>query len=104
MAYYEALFNEELGFELVSSFQRPFRLGPLTLSDLAGTLGTDPIPELPVNNRSVWAAEEAFSIYDHAPVWIFRKTADFDEEKLRDFFDRFDLTQVVVQGPTNAEW
>lgn len=104
MAYYQALFDGELGFELAASFQRPFRLGPLTLSDLAGTLTTESVPSLPVNHRTIWAAEEAFSIYDHPPVWIFRKTADFSEEKLRNFLDQFDLTQVVVQGPRDAEW
>ncbi len=103
MAYYQALFDGSLGFKLVGEFQRPIKIGPFYVSDLAGTITTD-IPELPVVNLSNLAAEEAFSIYDHPPVWIFEKTDDFSEEKLREFLESFDLTEVVIQGPKEAEW
>lgn len=103
MAYYQALFDGTLGFRLVGEFQRPIRIGPLYISDLAGTVSTD-MPELPVVNLSSWAAEEAFSIYDHPPVWIFEKTEDFSEENLRSFLESFDLSKVVIQGPKDAEW
>ena len=103
MAYYQALFDGSLGFRLVREYQRPIQIGPLYISDLAGTVSTE-VPDLPVVNLSNWAAEEAFSIYDHPPVWIFEKTADFSEEKLRTFLESFDLTKVVIQGPKDAEW
>ncbi|MBR6090205.1 MAG: hypothetical protein IKP86_09750, partial [Anaerolineaceae bacterium] len=103
MAYYQSLFDESLGFRLVGEYQRPIQIGPLYISDLAGTVTTE-MPELPVVNLSNWAAEEAFSIYDHPPVWIFEKTADFSEEKLRSFLESFDLSKVVIQGPKDAEW
>ena len=103
MAYYQALFDGSLGFRLAGEFQRPIRIGPLYISDLAGTVTTE-MPELPVVNLSSWAAEEAFSIYDHPPVWIFEKTDDFSEAKLREFLESFDLSKVVIQGPKDAEW
>ena len=103
MAYYQALFDGSLGFKLAGEFQRPIQIGPWYISDLAGTISTE-MPELPVVNLSSWAAEEAFSIYDHPPVWIFEKTDDFSEEKLREFLESFDLTKVVIQGPKDAEW
>ncbi len=103
MAYYQALFDGSLGFRLAGEFQRPIQIGPLYISDLAGTVTTE-MPELPVVNLSNWAAEEAFSIYDHPPVWIFEKTEDFSEEKLRSFLESFDLSKVVIQGPKDAEW
>ena len=103
MAYYQALFDGSLGFRLAGEFQRPIRIGPLYISDLAGTVTTE-MPELPVVNLSSWAAEEAFSIYDHPPVWIFEKTEDFSEEALREFLESFDLSKVVIQGPKDAEW
>ena len=103
MAYYQALFDGSLGFKLIGQYQRPIKIGPFYISDLAGTVTTE-IPELPVVNLSSWAAEEAFSIYDHPPVWIFEKTPEFSEEKLRNFLESFDLTKVVIQGPKDAEW
>lgn len=103
MAYYQALFDGSLGFRLVGEFQRPIRIGPYYVSDLAGTVSKE-MPKLPVVNLSSWAAEEAYSIYDHPPVWIFEKTADFSEEKLKTFLDSFDLSKVVIQGPKDAEW
>ena len=103
MAYYQALFDGSLGFKLAGEFQRPIRIGPLYISDLAGTVTTE-MPELPVVNLSNWAAEEAFSIYDHPPVWIFEKTEDFSEENLRAFLESFDLSKVIIQGPKDAEW
>ena len=103
MAYYQALFDGSLGFRLAGEFQRPIRIGPLYISDLAGTVTTE-MPELPVVNLSNWAAEEAFSIYDHPPVWIFEKTEDFSAENLRSFLESFDLSKVVIQGPKEAEW
>ena len=103
MAYYQALFDGSLGFRLVREFQRPIEIGPFYISDLAGTVSTD-YPTLPVVNLSIWAAEEAFSIYDHPPVWIFEKTADFSEDTLREFLESFDLSKVVIQGPKDAEW
>ncbi len=103
IAYYQALFDGSLGFKLADAYQRPIKIGPFYISDLAGTITTE-YPELPVVNLSSIAAEEAFSVYDHAPVWIFEKTEDFSMEKLREFFESFDLTQVVIQGPADAEW
>lgn len=102
--YYESLFDGSLGFELAAQFQRPFKLGPLYFSDLTGKFYWNQAPVLPVKNLSPFAAEEAFSVYDHPPVWIFRKTADFDLSKAKAILDRADLSKVIVQGPTEAVW
>ena len=104
MAYYEALFDGSLGFKLTASFQRPFYILGLTISDLAGTISTEKNPILPIVNRSIWSAEEAFSVYDHPPVWIFKKTEAYSKEKSEAFFNQFDLSTVVVQSPPDAEW
>ncbi len=107
MEYYKALFDGRLGYELVGEFQNPIVIGPLQVSDAAGTVAWGKAPDLTPNagdpfNSNIFAAEEAFTVYDHAPVWIFRKRADFDLAKATAILDRIDLNTVVVQGPLDA--
>ena len=99
--YYRALFDGRLGFELAASFTSPIRLGPLYVSDIAGSAAWGHAPELPVYNSNLLAAEEAFSVYDHAPVWIFHKRADFSIEQVRAVLAAVDLTTVVPPDPRN---
>jgi len=104
LEYYRALFDGRLGFELAAEFQSPITLGPLQISDVAGTWAWGRRPDLTPNandpfNDNLFAAEEAFSVYDHAPVWIFRKRADFSLEQAGALLYAFDLTEVVSQGP-----
>ncbi|MGH2522818.1 MAG: DUF2298 domain-containing protein, partial [Anaerolineales bacterium] len=108
MEYYRALFDGRLGFELAAQFQSPIRIGPLQISDVAGTWAWGRAPDLPAPgpdfpfNNSQLAAEEAFSVYDHAPVWIFRKRPDFDLEKARAVLNAIDLSTVMNLGPREA--
>lgn len=104
MEYYRALFDGRLGFELVAAFQSPLKIGPLQISDLAGTVAWNEPPELPLFNYSWLAAEEAFSVYDHPPVWIFKKRPDFDLEAARQVLEAVDLGRVVIQSPREASW
>ncbi|MGA2111237.1 MAG: DUF2298 domain-containing protein [Anaerolineales bacterium] len=101
VAYYQDLFAGRLGFTLVAQFQQPIRIGPLVLSDLAGTVGWNQTPTLPVYNSNLFAAEEAFSVYDHAPVWIFKKSPNFDLSKVKAVLDSVDLQYVVPADPRN---
>lgn len=103
MDYYRALFNGSLGFDQVAMFTAPMKLGPLQVSDVGGTFAWNETPKLPLFNHSSLAAEEAFSVYDHPPVWIFKKRADFDIEKVRAILDKTDLTKVINEGPTTAQ-
>ncbi len=107
MEFYKALFDGRLGYEMVGEFQTPFSIGPLQVSDAAGTVAWGQAPDLTPNahdpfNNNLFSAEEAFTVYDHAPVWIFRKSADFDLDKAAAILDSIDLTTVVVQGPLEA--
>jgi YYY domain-containing protein len=102
MEYYRALFDGRLGFELAAQFQTPFQIGPLAFSDLAGTVTVNGTPRLPLFNDNLFAAEEAFSVYDHAPVWIFHKRADFSIEKASAILNAVDLAYVPHQDAHQA--
>ncbi len=102
MAYYSALFSGQLGFDKVAEFNAPLRLGPLYVSDLAGSVAWGHPPTLPVFNASPLAAEEAFSVYDHPPVWIFHKRPDFNINSVLGVLYSIDLGQVVIQSPRTA--
>ena len=47
-------------------------------------------------------AEEAFSVYDHPRVVIYRKTADFSPEKAAQILGQFDLDRTVKLWPKQA--
>ncbi|MBK8432977.1 MAG: hypothetical protein IPL28_17525 [Chloroflexi bacterium] len=100
--YFEALFAEELGFELVAQFHGDIRMGPLHISDTGGVVGWGQQPQIGWPHPGWTAAEEAFSVYDHPPVWIFKKTADFSLERLVAILGAVDVTNVVTMNPLEA--
>lgn len=102
MAYYRALFDGRLGFELISVFTAPLELGPYMVSDVGGTLGWQSMPALPLFSYNPLAAEEAFSVYDHPPVWVFRKRPDFNLDTATRILGDIDLSQVIIQSPREA--
>jgi hypothetical protein len=100
--YYRALFDGRLGFDLVAMFTSPIQIGPLEISDVGGTVAWGHQPTIPVFDGSFFGAEEAFSVYDHPPVWIFKKRADFDINNVRAVLDSVDLSRVVIQNAREA--
>lgn len=69
------MFEGRLGYNLVKVFQ------------------SDPgIGELSINDQS---AEEAFTVYDHPKVFIFRKSPSYDVAYISDLFKQVDLTRVI---------
>jgi hypothetical protein len=102
MLYYRSLFDGRLGFDLVATFTAPMQIGPLEISDVGGTLAWNHTPNLPLFNHSFFASEEAFSVYDHPPVWIFKKSNHFNIQTVKDILNSVDLEKVVIQGPRDA--
>jgi YYY domain-containing protein len=100
--YYEALFTGELGFELVHQEHANLQIGPLYISDTAGKVSWGAPPDVGWPPPGDLAAEEAFSVYDHPPVWIFQKTADYDRDKVVQLLGAVDLTQQLFQTPGQA--
>jgi len=69
------LFQGSLGFELAAVFESFPNLGGLEFNSQF--------------------AEEAFTVYDHPKVLIFKKTAGYDPMKTREILRAVDLTQVI---------
>ena len=76
------MFQGKLGFELIKVFDSSPRLGSLKFN--------------------TQFAEEAFTVYDHPKVFIFKKTADYRSDAVRDLLASVDLTQVVHLTPAQA--
>ncbi len=102
MRYYEALFSGELGFELVHQEHATHQIGPLYISDTTGQVSWGEPPEIGWPPPGDLAAEEAFSVYDHPPVWIFQKTDDFNRQDAAQLLNAVDLSQVVHMNPEEA--
>ena len=75
-------FQGNLGFELVKIFQSDPKLGPLDINDQF--------------------AEEAFTVYDHPKVLIFKKTDAYDPQKVADILGAVDFSHVIRVPPMRA--
>lgn len=76
------MFKGQLGYDLEAVFQSEPTLGTLEFN--------------------TQFAEEAFSVYDHPKVLIFKKNADFNIETARSIFSSVDLSQVIHVTPKKA--
>lgn len=87
--YYDKLFAGELGYEVAAVFNEGFQLGPLQVSD----------QHLPIYDSPAWLneleADEAFHVYDHPAVFIFRKTEEYSREKVEAIFSEVSLKQIA---------
>jgi YYY domain-containing protein len=79
-AYYSALFDGRLGFERAADFRSYPSLGPLAFPD----------------DR----AEEAFSVYDHPRVLLFRKNRSFTADRVRQILH----ASMPTVPPTLSDW
>ncbi|MCZ7673719.1 MAG: DUF2298 domain-containing protein [Chloroflexi bacterium] len=100
--YYESLFNGELGFDLVGEFHADFNVGPIYLSDTTGQVRWGEQPDVGWPPPGDLAAEEAFSVYDHPPVWIFAKTDEYSHENTVQVLGSVDLNKTIFMNPGEA--
>ncbi len=75
-------FQGKLGFDLIKISQSNPHLGPLSLNDQF--------------------AEEAFTVYDHPKVLIFRKTPQYSSLQVNQILSSVDLTRVIHVTPKRA--
>ena len=72
-------FKGNLGFELVKTFESDPQIGPLKINDQF--------------------AEEAFTVYDHPKVFIFQKTADYNQQQVSAILGSVDFSKVIRLPP-----
>ena len=95
-AYYRALFAGDLGFELVADYTSYPAIGPFRFPDQEIPY---PLQPAAYTAQSQWQlplppAEEAFSVYDHPRVLIFKKTAAYSRQRIESVLDSIDLSQA----------
>lgn len=76
------MYQGNLGYELIKVVHSMPNLGALTFNSQY--------------------AEEAFTVYDHPKVLIFKKTADYDPLKTRELLNSVDLSKVIYMTPKQA--
>ncbi|MEM9777149.1 MAG: glycosyltransferase family 39 protein, partial [Chloroflexota bacterium] len=100
--YYDGLFNGELGFEMIQEFHGEMSIGPIDMNDTTGQFGWGEVPVKAWPPPGMFAAEEAFSVYDHPPVWIFKKTEAYDDLAAARYLAEVDLKTATFQNPLEA--
>jgi 4-amino-4-deoxy-L-arabinose transferase-like glycosyltransferase len=95
-AYYRALFAGELGFELAADFTSYPALGPFRFPDQEIPYPLRPAAYAAQRQWQVPLppAEEAFSVYDHPRVLIFKKTVAYSRERIEAVLGGIDLDQT----------
>lgn len=73
------MFAGQLGFDLIKTFTSDPALGPLRLNDQF--------------------AEEAFTVYDHPKVLIFKKNDAYSEENVRQLLGSVDFDRIIRKPP-----
>jgi YYY domain-containing protein len=73
------MFQGGLGFELIQVFESPPRLGGLRLNDQY--------------------AEEAFTVYDHPKVLIFKKTQNYNSQQVHTLLATVDFSHIIRKAP-----
>lgn len=77
------MYQGRLGFELIKVVQSNPNLGSFQINDQY--------------------AEEAFTVYDHPKVLIFKKTSDYSQERVNQILEAVDLTNVIHVIPGRAK-
>ena len=78
------MFHGDLGFDLVAIFQSDPTLGSLNVNDQF--------------------AEEAFTVYDHPKVLVFKKTDAYSTSQARQILDQSNFNEIVRITPKKAAY
>lgn len=76
--FYREFFAGNLGFKLEKTFASWIQIGPFSFPDQA--LPTDNLPSW----MNEWESEEAFSVYDHPVVFLYKKVPNYNNLALKE--------------------
>jgi len=96
--YYRALFAGELGFELVADFTSRPAFGPFQFPDQENPfplMDADYVHQRNPIKVRLPPAEEAFSVYDHPRVLIFRKTNGYSRQRVEEVLGGIDVQRAL---------
>ena len=104
VAYYDALFDGRLGYELAAEFVSYPTLGPCQFPDQENpfNLMTPQYTDAQPCSIPYPYAEEAYSVYDHPTVLIFAKTGTYSYEKAAALLPESLLDDVQWMTPLEA--
>ncbi len=97
-AYYRALFGGELGFELAADFTSRPAIGPFQFPDQEcpyPLMEAEYVYQPEPIKVSLPPAEEAFSVYDHPRVLIFRKTAAYSRQHVEEVLGGINVERAL---------
>ena len=77
------MFEEQLGFELIKVFQSDPNIGNIRFN--------------------TQFADESFTVYDHPKVLIFRKSADYSQERAQEILSAVDLSMIAHSSPKDVK-
>ncbi|MCS6773797.1 MAG: DUF2298 domain-containing protein, partial [Thermoflexales bacterium] len=104
--YYRALMNGELGFELAADFHAFPRLGPFLFNSQEMPQPLVRSPNTQGTPMGIFVpyptAEEAFSVYDHPRVLIFRKTPRYSRERAERILGAADFALFMRRSPLES--
>ena len=89
--FYDALFGGELGYSVALVAASPPRLAGIAIPDQALPTAGQPIGSRP---WARWMPEEAFSVYDHPAVFVFRKDPRYTRAGAERALGGLELTDV----------
>ncbi|MEQ8189634.1 MAG: DUF2298 domain-containing protein, partial [Candidatus Eremiobacterota bacterium] len=82
VAYYKSLFDGTLGFEKIADFTSYPQLCGISIPDQS--------------------AEEAFTVYDHPRVQIFKKNSRYTIKRVKEILGNVNLDNIVMMRPKDA--
>ncbi|MBN9427507.1 MAG: glycosyltransferase family 39 protein [Burkholderiales bacterium] len=109
IAFYDALFDGSLGFARHRVVASMPRLAGIEIRDQVLPRPGEGVT--PRRALMAWAPEEAFNVYDHPTVFIFRKSDAYSRERAERLFAGIELTTIdealnapAPQGAGRIDW